>query len=199
MGTGYTLAYGLDITPWQTPGTNHDPAFDRLMDREEVDRDRPFGRALDLGCGTGGHTRRLQERGWEVMGVDSARNAVNTAVRLGGETGRYVIGDVSYLVGSGVGRDFVLFLDVGCFHVLGDAARRRMGEGVTRLASEGATLLLLASRRRRNPVLPRGASRQDVESAFPGWSVVDERRADVDAMSWMMRHLQPTWFRLVLN
>lgn len=198
MGTAYTLAYGLDITPWQTSGTNTDPAFDRLMDREEFGRPAPYGRAMDLGCGMGGHTRRLQERGWEVLGVDNARKAVNAAVRLGGESSRYVIADVSYLVGSGVGRDFDFFLDVGCFHTLDDTARRRMGAGVTTLATPGATLLMLAGPRRRNPLLPRGAELDDILAAFPDWELLDSRAADVSGMSRMMRHLRPTWYRLRL-
>jgi SAM-dependent methyltransferase len=198
MGTAYTLAYGLDITPWQTYGTNTDPAFDRLMDREELERHTPYGRAIDLGCGMGGHTRRLQERGWEVLGVDNARKAVNAAVRQGGESGRYVIGDVSYLVGSGVGQDFDLFLDVGCFHTLTDAARLRVGAGVTTLAAPSATLLMLAGPRRRNPLLPRGADLDDITTAFPDWTVLDAQAADVSGMSWMMQRINPTWYRLRL-
>lgn len=198
MGTAYTLAYGLDITPWQVHGTVTDPAFDRLLDREEGERTTPYGRAIDLGCGMGGHTRRLQERGWEVLGVDNARKAVNSAVRLGGESGRYVIGDVSYLVGSGVGSDFDLFLDVGCFHTLDDAARLRMGVGVTTLAAPSATLLMLAGPRRRNPLLPRGADLDDVATAFPDWTVLDVQPADVSAMSWMMQRIKPVWYRLRL-
>jgi hypothetical protein len=198
MGVGYTLAYQLDIHPWQTNGTNQDPAFDLLLDREELERTAPFGRALDLGCGTGGHTRRLQERGWQVLGIDNAKNAVNAAVRMGGESGRYVIGDVTYLAGSGVGRDFDLFLDVGCFHTLVDAERLRMGEGVTALAGPDATLLLLAGPRRRNPLLPRGADADDITHAFPQWTLLDAEPADVSAMSRMMRQIRPLWYRLRL-
>ena len=199
MATRYTLAYGLDIHPWQTRGTNRDPAFDRLLDREEADRTQPYGRALDLGCGTGGHTRRLQERGWEVMGVDNARNAVNAAARLGGENGRYVIGDVSHLVGCGVGHDFDLFLDVGCFHGLTEEARVGMGEGVTQLAAPSATLLMLASARQRNPLFARGASVDNVAAAFPAWSVLDATAADSTGMAPMMRRREPQWIRLRLR
>lgn len=199
MGTGYALAYGLGITPWQSATTRPDPAFDVLMDREERQRELPFGRALDLGCGTGLSTRRLQARGWEVMGVDSARTAVNIAVRLGGDGGRYVIGDVSYLVGCGVGRDFDLFLDVGCFHGMRDAARARMGAGVTQLAAPSAHLLMLAFAPHRNPLLPRGASAEDVLAAFPRWTMLDTQEADTTAMPRAMRGHAAQWFRLGLN
>lgn len=196
MGTGYALAYGLGITPWQKRDTSDDPAFDRLMDREELGRDQPFGRALDLGCGTGLYTRRLEARGWEVMGVDFTRTAVNTAVRLGGDNGRYVIGDVGYLVGSGVGKDFTLFLDVGCFHGLRDDARRRMGEGVTTLAAADATLLMLALTPHHNPLLPRGASVDDVAAAFPDWTLLDAEPADASRLPASMHRHAPHWFRL---
>lgn len=199
MGTGYALAYGLGITPWQRNTTHADPAFDLLMDREEQHRELPFGRALDLGCGTGLYTRRLQARGWEVMGVDSARTAVNIAVRLGGDSGRYVIGDVSYLVGCGVGKDFDLFLDVGTFHGLRDAARARMGAGVTQLADTGAHLLMLAFAPNHNPLVPRGASAEDVLAAFPRWTMLDAHEADTTDMPRGMRGHAAQWFRLGLT
>jgi hypothetical protein len=42
--------------------------------------------------------------------------------------------------------------------------------------------------RRRGP-LPRGASRSDVESAFPGWEITDVEIADTDpdAIAKLMR------------
>jgi 2-polyprenyl-3-methyl-5-hydroxy-6-metoxy-1,4-benzoquinol methylase len=39
-------------------------------------------RLLDFGCGSGGFLRRMQERGWEVMGVDSSESKVQ---RIRGE------------------------------------------------------------------------------------------------------------------
>ncbi|MEZ6194457.1 MAG: class I SAM-dependent methyltransferase [Planctomycetota bacterium] len=37
---------------------------------------RPGAWALDLGCGTGRHARALAERGWEVLAVDAAAEAL---------------------------------------------------------------------------------------------------------------------------
>ena len=34
------------------------------------------GRALDLGCGTGGNALALAEAGWDVAGVDIAARAI---------------------------------------------------------------------------------------------------------------------------
>lgn len=199
MGTGYAMAYTLGITPWERSGQDTDEAFRRLLDREEVDRERPYGRALDLGCGTGAHTRELQNRGWEVMGVDSARHAVDIAIRRGGESSRYVIGDVAHLPGSGVGKDFALFVDVGCFHGLRNSARAAMGRGVTQLAAPGATLLMLASTPHRNPLFPRGADAESVLAAFPDWTMLDARAADVTGLPKALRRYAPQWFRLGLR
>jgi 2-polyprenyl-3-methyl-5-hydroxy-6-metoxy-1,4-benzoquinol methylase len=41
-----------------------------LLDREETERSRPLGRALDLGCGRGQYTPELARRGWEAVGID---------------------------------------------------------------------------------------------------------------------------------
>src|SRR6478752_7064985 len=138
MSVRYSLAYRLGITPWDRAGAGQDDAFRRLMDREEDEHGQPFGRALDLGCGTGEYTRELERRGWEVKGVDNIRLAVDIAIRRGGTESRYVIGDVTSLKGCGVGNNFSFYLDVGCFNSLSEEQRHALGEGVTLLAHPGA-------------------------------------------------------------
>jgi len=64
MSVGYQLAYRLGVTPWERAGREASAQFTALLAREEADRSRPWGRALDLGCGTGSHTAELAERGW---------------------------------------------------------------------------------------------------------------------------------------
>ncbi|MEM1332879.1 MAG: glycosyltransferase [Actinomycetota bacterium] len=57
---------GPDEYEWKDdPGSSHQRLLDDLLDR-------PAGRALDLGCGTGELGRRLVDVGWEVVGVDLA-------------------------------------------------------------------------------------------------------------------------------
>ena len=63
MRAAYSLSYRLGMSSWDKTGPDADAAFMRMLDREELERDAPFGRALDLGCGTGSHTRQLRERG----------------------------------------------------------------------------------------------------------------------------------------
>lgn len=196
MGAGYAVAYRLGIKPWERTGDRARAEFQRLLDREEVGRPRPLGRALDLGCGTGAHSRQLHERGWDVMGVDNTRIAVDIATDRGGDSSRYVLGDVGHLTGSGVGKDFALFLDVGCFQGLSDATRAGMGEGVTELAAPDATVLMFSFRPHRNPLLPRGADQDDILRAFPGWTMLDVQPADTGNLRSQVRRYAPQWYRL---
>jgi SAM-dependent methyltransferase len=190
MGIGYATAYRAGITPWEKAGRSGLPVLERLLDREEADRPDGRRRAIDLGCGRGAHTKLLVDRGWDAIGVDDVRWAVDVAVRRNGlDDARFVIGDVRHLVHSGVGSAFDLFLDVGCFQSLDDAGRTLMAGGITALAEPDATVLLHAQARRPWRLGGRGADRTDVERAFRGWTVAEEAADDAAA-----RH--GTWYRL---
>ncbi len=143
MGIGYAIAYRAGIIPWEKAGREDQPTLGRLLDREEAARPDRVRRALDLGCGRGADTKLLMDRGWDAMGVDNVRQAVDIAVRRNGlDDARFVIGDVRHLVHSGVGSSFDLFLDVACFQSLDDRGRMEMAAGVTELAEPDATVLV---------------------------------------------------------
>jgi hypothetical protein len=192
----YAIAYRLGITPWDKAGAGTDEVFQRLLDREEQQRGRPYGRALELGCGTGEYTRELERRGWDAMGVDNVRLAVDIAIRRGGSESRYVIGDVTHLKGCGVGANYSLFLDVGCFNSLRDAQRLAWGEGVTDLALPDAKMLLLCTAPRGPRLHPRGADRAAITTALPDWRIVDTQPADSAGLPSTLRRSSPTWYRL---
>ena len=55
-----------------------------------------------------------------------------------------------------------------------------MGREVDAIAAPDATILLDCFAPRRRGPLPRGASRAEVEAAFPGWEVTDVEVADTE-------------------
>jgi cyclopropane fatty-acyl-phospholipid synthase-like methyltransferase len=181
----YRLAYALGFHPWEDLA-EHPPFAETLMGlvaREEEGRDPPYGRALDVGCGSAVWGVRLAQRGWEVTGVDIVEKALDRARERVDEAGvemRLVRGDVTALRETEVGSGFRLVVDTGTFHGLGADQRAAMGGEVSAVAAPDATVLLdCFSPRRRGP-LPRGADREDVEAAFQGWQVTDVEVADTD-------------------
>ena len=81
---------------------------------------------------------------------------------------RLVEGDVTNLRQAEVGSDFRLVVDTGTFHGLDEPQRLAMGREVSAVAAPDATVLLDCFTPRRRGPLPRGASRAEVERAFPG-------------------------------
>ena len=192
MGIGYATAYRAGIIPWEKAGREDQPTLERLLQREETDRPDRVRRAIDLGCGRGAHTQLLLDRGWDAMGVDNVRQAVDVAVRRNGlDDARFVIADVRHLVHSGVGSSFDLFLDVGCFQTLDAAGRSMMAEGVTTLAEPDATILVRTGGPRAWPGHAREADRHDLERAYVDWTV-----AAVDPADAGDPERSGTWFRL---
>src|SRR4051794_4918818 len=194
VAMNYTLAYAIGFHPWEDLAEH--PPFARallgLVAREEDGRRPPFGRALDLGCGSAVWGMRLAQRGWEVTGVD----AVPKALRRGQERASradvavtLVHGDVTALRESGVGGGFRLILDTGTFHGLTDDERAAMGREVSAVAAADATVILDCFAPGRRGPLPRGAARDDIERAFPGWHVSDVTVADTepDALARILR------------
>jgi hypothetical protein len=126
---------------------------------------------------------RLAERGWQVTGIDFVGKALRRAAERASEREvavRFVEGDVTALEAAGVGNGYQLILDTGTFHGLTDEQRTAMGRGITAVASADATVILDCFVPRRRGPLPRGASRDDVEAAFPRWHVTSVDRADTE-------------------
>jgi SAM-dependent methyltransferase len=181
----WRFAYAIGFHPWEDAAT--DPPFARkfseLLDREEKGRQPPYGSALDLGTGSGIWGIELAKRGWQVTGIDIVDKALRRAhdeITKAGVEMRLARGDVTALRAAGIGSGFRLVLDTGTFHDLKSTERGAMGREVTAVAASDATVLLLVWPRRRRPLI-RGASRSEVEAAFPGWKVT---------------HVEPSYFRL---
>lgn len=179
----YRLAYAIGFHPWEDLA-EHPPFAEKLMElvaREEEGQQPLHGPALDVGCGSGVWGVRLAQRGWQVTGLDIVEKAIRRARERVDEAGvemRLVQGDVTALREADVGSGFRLVLDTGTFHGLTDAQREAMGREVGAVAAADATVLLDCFAPRRRGPLPRGASQEEVEAAFPGWKVTDVEVAD---------------------
>jgi SAM-dependent methyltransferase len=181
----WRFAYAIGFHPWEDAATDPPFAkkFSELLDREEKGRQPPYGPALDLGTGSGIWGIELAKRGWQVTGIDIVDKALRRAhdgVTKAGVEMRLVRGDVTALRAAGIGSGFRLVLDTGTFHDLKKTQRGAIGREVSAVAASDATVLLLVWPKRRRPLIA-GASRGEVEAAFPGWQVT---------------HVEPSYFRL---
>ncbi len=183
MGVPYKLFYRVGFHPWEDLA-EHPPfaeTLSELLAREESGREPPFGPALDLGCGSGVWGVALAKRGWQVTGVDIVDTALERGrerVQKAGVDARITHADVTALREAGIGSDFRLVLDTGTFHGLADSQRMAMGREIDAVAADDATVLLDCFAPRWRGPLPRGASRSDVEAAFPDWTITDIEVAD---------------------
>jgi SAM-dependent methyltransferase len=192
---GYSVTYRLGFAPWERYPEAAAASIEALLDREEAERPRPPGRAIDLGCGRGLYTRKLASRGWDVVGVDAVARAIGAAKQDDVSGADFVVGDVTSheLVGLGA---FDFFLDVGCFQGLSAIQRLAEGRVVTALANPGATLLMLAFQATPIRSLVGGVSQDDVEGAFPGWTMLAVDPAETAGLGWPMNRTSPQWYRL---
>jgi SAM-dependent methyltransferase len=190
----YRLAYAIGFHPWEELA-EHPPYAGKLLElvaREEDGHGPPYARALDLGSGSAVWGVRLAQRGWDVTCIDIVEKALRRARERADEAGaevRLVHADVTALREAGLGSGFRLLLDTGTFHGLSAAQREAMGKEVSAVAAPDATLILDCFAPRHRGPLPRGASRADIERAFPDWEITDVEVADTepDALARLMK------------
>ncbi|HEY8798234.1 MAG TPA: methyltransferase domain-containing protein [Candidatus Dormibacteraeota bacterium] len=198
MSTFFRAAYLFGFKPWDS-GV---PSPELVWVVEGKDSLAP-GRALDLGCGTGTNCVYLAQRGWEATGVDFVPRAIGAARRKAAAarvSGRFVVGDATRLTELGVGVDYRLLLDLGCFHSIPDAGRDAYVSGATEVAQPGATMLLFCFVRRAKPPSvrrtggpwgPRGVASGEVAHRFAsGWEMVAEKEGH-PVLGW-----DAAWYRL---
>jgi SAM-dependent methyltransferase len=202
MSLAYRLLYAVGFTPWEQMA---EPAIANqiadLFAREEEAREPPYGRVLDLGCGSGIWAVELARRGWRVTGVDFVPKALRRARERAEEAGvevQLADGDVTNLGPAAIGSGFGLFLDFGCFHdELTDEQRRDEGREATAVADPGATLLIMAWEPGRRGPLPRGASPEEIQAAFPEWTLIDDEAMELPSGApGYVRRAQPRFYRL---
>ena len=196
----WRFAYAIGFHPWEDTDQPFARKFSQLIDREQEGRQPPYGLALDLGTGSGIWGIELAKRGWQVTGIDIVDKALRRArdrVQEAGVDMRLVRGDVTALRAADVGSGFRLVLDTGTFHDLSSGQRDAMGREVSAIAAPDATVLLLVWPKRRRPLI-RGASRSEVEAAFPGWRVTDVEPSHFRLPKVLDLLLKPDehWYRL---
>ena len=199
----YEFAYGIGFHPWED--AVEEPSFvekiTQLFEEEERDREPPYGRALDVGTGSGIWGIELAKRGWQVTGIDNVEKALQRArdrVETTGVEMELVLSDVTDLRASGIDSGYQLILDTGTFHGLNREQREAMGREVDAVAAPDASVLLLAWEPKRRGPLPRGVSRSEIEAAFPSWTVTDLGETYFEAPKPVELLLKPDehWYRL---
>ena len=179
----YRFAYKVGFHPWEDLVT-HEPFATKLTElfaREERGREPPYGRALDLGCGSAVWGVELAKRGWDVTGVDLVEDALARArerVESANVSMEVIQGDVTDLSASDLEPGFDLIVDTGTFHGLTPDQRMAMGREVDRIAAADATVLIDSFAPRWRGPLPRGADQSEIEAAFPGWTITHVEDAD---------------------
>lgn len=203
MSTFYRVAYRIGVHPWED-AEDHPPFVEtitELFEDEEAGREPPFGRALDVGTGSGIWGIELAKRGWDVTGIDIVEKALRRGrdrVEKAGVEVELVYGDVTDLRGAGIDDEFQLVLDTGTFHGLNRAQREAMAREVDAVAGPDATVLLLVWEPKRRGPLPREATQDEIEAAFPGWTVTDVGPSQFTAPKPVELLLTPNehWYRL---
>lgn len=203
MSFFYKFQYMVGLTPWERmPSLPIGEQALALLDDAESGRQPPYGRALDLGCGTGYWSVCLAQRGWDVTGVDIVPKAVRTA-RERADRARaeveFVEGSVTALGEAGVGSGFRLFLDFGVVHGLAPEQVRAAGREVTASAARDATLLMYAFSPGSRGPLPRGIGRQEIERAYSEWRIADEVSFDLTGAPRFVQKARPRFYRLRLD
>lgn len=125
-------------------------AWPRRREREwpllrEILATAPARRVLDLGCGTGEHSRLFAEQGFEVVGVDRSETMIAKAREAGEPEGvRFVQGDLREVEDlAGLGRSgAAVCLGNTLPHLTEQQDLERLAAGLGRSLLPGAPLLL---------------------------------------------------------
>lgn len=150
----FNLAY-LQKPVWDT-GISPQELLDFITTHEP-------GRALDLGCGTATNVITLAKNGWEVIGVDFSKRAINLArkkAKLNGVNVDLRQEDVTQL--DSIENKFDLILDMGCFHSLIPSKRPAYILKIDQLLADTGTFLLYLFFTSTNGSYSPGATDEDI-------------------------------------
>lgn len=143
-----------------------------------------IGTAVDIGCGLGTEVSYLTAEGWNAIGIDLSRPAL--------DNGKGMHDNVTFIQANVLSlpfRDgsFNLALDRGCFHYLDPMQWAKYVAEARRVLRPGGRMLLracLTSRGIRNAVTASG-----IAEAFEGWTVDRLEHAELPSDTRTMRAL----------
>jgi len=166
------------------------PAFLRL-----AESGRPWGRVLDVGCGTGEHALMAAGLRLEATGVDSSPKAIGLAQRKAEDRGvgaRFFVWDALEL--PALGEQFDTVLDCGLFHVFDDDDRSRFVSSLRAvIPPDGRYYMLCFSDRQPGDWGPRRVRQDEIRASFAdGWLVESIEEAVLEitispegALAWL--------------
>jgi cyclopropane fatty-acyl-phospholipid synthase-like methyltransferase len=193
----WKVLYLVGFTPWEQTGELGAAQIERLLARE--DDNGGSKKALDIGCGRGGHSIELARRGWQVTGIDFVPRAIKQARKQAQEAGadiRFEVGDATEM-SSVAGTGYGLLMDLGCFHSLTADQHAVYARQSAVVAEPDAALLLFAFVGPTGRGLPNGIDPDKVERLFADWKLTDTEQAVLpDRLSklsaqWMRFQRQP--------
>ncbi|MBV8863295.1 MAG: class I SAM-dependent methyltransferase [Mycobacterium sp.] len=115
-----------------------------------IDQGKVRGDVLDAGCGHAALSLDLAARGYTVVGLDASETAVAAASAAAAEQGlttaTFAQADITSFGGYPPGSEgrFSTILDSGCLHSLPIEKRQDYLQSISRAASRGASLYILA-------------------------------------------------------
>jgi SAM-dependent methyltransferase len=135
------------------------------------------GRVLDLGCGTGEHTVLLAERGYDVVGADSAPAALERARAVAAAHGvdpEFVVADAMAPAGL---RGFDTVLDSALFHIFDGDDQARYADALRDVVVDGGRVVLLGLA--PGPAFGPEVTDDEIRAAFsrPGWTLEELRES----------------------
>lgn len=194
MSLAYRVMYRVGFTPWDTEEVPRELVA--LVEGEDA---LPPGRALDVGCGTGTQATYLASRGWRVSALDVVERPLRRARARAAAAGvevQWLRADVTQPGTAGPEPGFTLIHDRGCYHGLRDGQRAAYAAAITRLASPGATLLVMAFARNRVPAGPSGADPEEIAARFAGWELASVMDDSAPAPAGPMGEVARHWYLL---
>ena len=170
--------YAAGDLPWDTGTPDR-----HLVELVRAGGVRP-GRTLEVGCGTGTNALWLAGQGFDVLGVDVSRLAIEKARAKPSKSGRCRFEVLDFLSADPPGGPFDFVFDRGCLHLFDEAEERaRFATRVsTRLAPAGKWLSLIGSTegppREEGP--PRRSAREVMAAIEPVLEILELRSIEFD-------------------